>query len=214
MKTNKTYWLLGLLILFFTTSYYDVKAQNQPNKIPTTGENVNSLRGRVMDSETGEPFLGATVYLSDLKVGTTTHNDGAYEIKNVPAGKHLVEVSFLGYKSIVETILINGHVQRDFSLVLGYIEADAIVITGVSSATSKRKTPVSVNVLKTKELNRITSTNLIDAVAKTSGVAQISTGAAISKPVIRGLGSNRVVVINDGIRQEGPSNGVMNTVLR
>ncbi len=47
------------------------------------------------------------------------------------------------------------------------------------------------------------STNLIDALSKTPGVAQISTGPAISKPSIRGLGYNRVVVVNDGIRQEG-----------
>jgi iron complex outermembrane receptor protein len=47
------------------------------------------------------------------------------------------------------------------------------------------------------------STNLIDALSKTPGVSQISTGPAVSKPSIRGLGYNRVVVVNDGIRQEG-----------
>src|SRR5690606_31898411 len=47
------------------------------------------------------------------------------------------------------------------------------------------------------------STNLIDALSTTPGVSQIATGPAISKPTIRGLGYNRLVVINDGIRQEG-----------
>ena len=47
------------------------------------------------------------------------------------------------------------------------------------------------------------STKIIDALCKIADLSQINTGAAISKPVIRGLGYNRVVVINDGVRQEG-----------
>ncbi|MDE6330772.1 MAG: TonB-dependent receptor plug domain-containing protein [Muribaculaceae bacterium] len=45
--------------------------------------------------------------------------------------------------------------------------------------------------------------NIIGALARQPGVAQISTGSGISKPVIRGLGFNRVLVVNDGVRQEG-----------
>ena len=47
------------------------------------------------------------------------------------------------------------------------------------------------------------ATNIVDAVAKLPGVSQVSTGSGISKPVIRGLGYNRVVVVADGVRQEG-----------
>ncbi|RZK87895.1 MAG: TonB-dependent receptor, partial [Pedobacter sp.] len=46
-------------------------------------------------------------------------------------------------------------------------------------------------------------TNLIDAIAKVPGISQISTGGAISKPTIRGLGYNRVLTIVDGAREEG-----------
>ena len=54
-----------------------------------------------------------------------------------------------------------------------------------------------------RELMETSSTNIIDAVASQPGVAQITTGSGISKPVIRGLGYNRIVTVNDGIRQEG-----------
>jgi iron complex outermembrane receptor protein len=60
-----------------------------------------------------------------------------------------------------------------------------------------------VTIIKKDELFLGVSSNLIDALSKVPGVSQISTGPAISKPVIRGLGYNRVVVMNDGIRQEG-----------
>ncbi len=202
MNTDKKYRLLTMWIILLSGIFYGLNAQDLDSQ-KSIGKNRNSLQGKVTDIETGEPLVGATIYLSDLRIGTTTDGKGMYEMEGIPLGNHLVEISFLGYKSNVETIFIQGKVQKDFNLVLGYIETDAVVVTGVSSATSKRKTPVSVNVLKPKELNRITSTNLIDAIAKTPGVAQITTGAAISKPVIRGLGSNRVVIVNDGIRQEG-----------
>ena len=54
-----------------------------------------------------------------------------------------------------------------------------------------------------KELRGTASTNVIDAVAKEPGMAQVTTGGGISKPIIRGLGYNRIVVMNEGVRQEG-----------
>jgi len=45
--------------------------------------------------------------------------------------------------------------------------------------------------------------NVIESITKKSGVSSLSTGPAISKPLIRGLGYNRVLTINDGVRQEG-----------
>jgi iron complex outermembrane receptor protein len=53
------------------------------------------------------------------------------------------------------------------------------------------------------ELLATPSTNIIDALTRQPGISQVTTGPAISKPVIRGLGYNRLVVINAGIRQEG-----------
>ncbi|HLF46279.1 MAG TPA: TonB-dependent receptor, partial [Chitinophagaceae bacterium] len=78
-----------------------------------------------------------------------------------------------------------------------------VVITGVSNATSIQKTPVPVTVVKKAELLQTASSNIIDALSKKSGMAQSGTGPGISKPIIRGLGYNRVVVINEGVRQEG-----------
>ena len=57
--------------------------------------------------------------------------------------------------------------------------------------------------MKRQDLLQLPTTNLIDAITRKPGVAQLSTGPAISKPIIRGLGYNRVITINDGVRQEG-----------
>lgn len=78
-----------------------------------------------------------------------------------------------------------------------------VVVTGLTGTTALKNTPTPITVVTHKELARTSATNIIDAVAHQPGVSQITTGGGISKPVIRGLGYNRVVVVNDGVRQEG-----------
>jgi iron complex outermembrane receptor protein len=183
---------------------YVLKAQNY--NISTTGSTGIEkvlLSGKIKDSKTGEPLEGASIYFPDLKIGGTSNAQGEFKIQNIPEGKYLLEVSYLGYASILETIELKGNIQRDFALDPSFIESEGVTVTGVSSATSIKRTPIPVNILKREDLFRGVSTNLIDGLTKTPGVSQISTGPAISKPSIRGLGYNRVVVVNDGIRQEG-----------
>ncbi|MBI1342858.1 MAG: TonB-dependent receptor [Terrimonas sp.] len=162
-----------------------------------------SVSGRIIDAKTGLGLSGTSVYLPDLRRGTTADEKGGYQLQNIPEGRYLIEVSHLGYTSIVENIELKGNITRDFSLAPSYIENETVTVTGVSSATSTKRSPVPVNIVKKEDLFRNISTNLIDNLSRTPGVSQISTGPAISKPTIRGLGYNRVVVVNDGIRQEG-----------
>ncbi len=162
-----------------------------------------TLTGRVTDAKTGEVLAGASVYFPDLRTGAVCNNDGKYVISSFSAGKFLVEVSHLGYSSVIELIDAGSNTQKDFKLDPTVVENETVTVTGVSSATSTRRTAIPVNIIKKGNLFNNVSTNLIDNLAKTPGVAQVTTGPAISKPFIRGLGYNRVVVVNDGIRQEG-----------
>lgn len=162
-----------------------------------------SLSGKVTDVKTGEPLAGATIYFPDLRTGAASNAEGIYTINNVSGGRYLVEVSHLGYSSIIETIELKADTKKDFALDPSIIENEAVTVTGVSTATSTKRTPIPVNIIKKEDLFHTSSTNLIDNIAKTPGVSQVSTGPAISKPFIRGLGYNRVLVVNDGIRQEG-----------
>ncbi len=78
-----------------------------------------------------------------------------------------------------------------------------VVVTGSTGETRLNDASTPVVLLGATELASTSSTNIIDAVAHLPGVSQVTTGAGISKPVIRGLGYNRIVVVNDGVRQEG-----------
>ncbi|MEO6631301.1 MAG: TonB-dependent receptor, partial [Mucilaginibacter sp.] len=76
-------------------------------------------------------------------------------------------------------------------------------ITGTPFASNSKSNSTSASVVSRDEL-LAPSTNLMDALSKqVPGFSQITTGPGISKPVIRGLGYNRIVTINDGVKQQG-----------
>ena len=162
-----------------------------------------TLSGKITDVKTGEILPGASVYFADDKIGTVAGTDGTYVLANIPPGHHVLEITHSGYATLVEHLEINHDLQKDFQLSSVVVENQGVIITGVSGATSIRKTPVPVSSIRKTELLQAASTNIIDALSHVPGVAQLSTGQAVSKPFIRGLGYNRVVVVNDGIRQEG-----------
>lgn len=162
-----------------------------------------SFSGTITDAKTGKPLSGVSVYFSDLKTGGSTNTSGSFSILNIPEGRHLLEVSHIGYQSIAIAIDISGDTKKDFSLSESIVENNAVIVTGVTSATQVKKVPFAVDVMRKQELQQAASTNIIESLTKIGGVSTLSTGPAISKPVIRGLGYNRVLTINDGVRQEG-----------
>ncbi len=162
-----------------------------------------SFTGTVKDAKTSMPLAGVSVYIADLKIGGSTNEAGDFNIHNLPEGKHLVEISHIGYSTIAEQIDINEQTVKEYLLEQSVVENNAVIITGVGVATQLKRSPFQVSVLRKDDLLQTTSTNIIEALAKKPGVSTLSTGPAISKPVIRGLGYNRVLTINDGVRQEG-----------
>ncbi|MFT4095029.1 MAG: TonB-dependent receptor [Niabella sp.] len=166
-------------------------------------DDKGKLSGTVTDAASQAPLAGATVSIPDLKISTITDVNGTYFFSSLPGGRLTIQVSFVGYRSKVETVSISGNTIKNFSLLSSVVENENVTVTGVSSATQLQRSPVQVSIISKKELQRATGTNLMEAVAKEPGVSVVTTGPAIAKPFIRGLGYNRVVTINDGVRQEG-----------
>jgi iron complex outermembrane receptor protein len=199
---NAILTFIYVLISLHTYSQQDLSADNHHIPAPPPAGGV--LTGKITDAKTGESLPGASIYLHDLKKGTISDDKGMYRIANLNGGKYLVEITYQGYSSIIETVTINGNTEKDFVLKEAVVENEEVTVTGVSSATRIRLSSQPVDVIKKEQLFNVSATNAIDALTKTvPGVNGLSTGPAISKPFIRGLGYNRVVTINDGMRQEG-----------
>ena len=161
------------------------------------------LYGTVTDASDNSPVIGAEIFIHDIKIGAVTNLDGRYEMKNIPSGKYLVEIKAIGYTTLLVSIQLCNGEEHNFSLTESVVETREVLVTGASRATELRKMPAAVIMVDHNALLKSTSTNIIDALALKPGIAQVSSGPGISKPVIRGLGYNRIITLNDGIRQEG-----------
>lgn len=173
------------------------------NFITSGQDSNNTLSGKIIDKKTSEPLAGVTVYLPEMKTGTVTDINGNYIIKNLSAVSLLIQVSYISYRTIFETVDLTSTTTVNFEMVYTATEINNVVITGVSKATEQKRTPASITVVPKSVIVQNTSSNIIDALASQPGIDQITTGSGISKPVIRGMSHNRVVVVSDGIRQEG-----------
>ena len=162
-----------------------------------------TLSGKVTDETDGSPLAGVAVYLPELKIGAMTKDDGTYIIRNLPKKKTVVQVTYLGHQTIIETVDLNQVTVKDFVMKEDNAMLDEVVLVGVTGNSLVSQTPAPISVVSSQHLRDYSSTNIIDAIAHQPGISQITTGSGISKPVIRGLGYNRVAVVNDGVRQEG-----------
>lgn len=186
---------LYIILLSWVCVYAPVKADPLAQKA--------SLQGKVTDAVDGSPVVGASIYFPLLKQGTVTNAEGVYFLDQLPSVSTTIQVSYVGHQTIVETIDLRTVRERDFVLHENNAMLKEVVVTGLTGNARADYSPAPVSVVAPRVLQGITSTNIIDAIARQPGVAQITTGAGISKPVIRGLGYNRIVTVNDGIRQEG-----------
>lgn len=164
----------------------------------------NSFSGLVTDKQTGSPLVGASIYLHEVKMGAVTDTNGKFLITDIPTGNYLMEISFQGFSTLIDNIEISGNLTKSFALVETFAQHEEVVVTGVASATRTKLSSQPISIVKKADLLQSSAGNIIDALSKlVPGVAAISTGPAISKPVIRGMGYNRVVTVHDGVRQEG-----------
>ncbi len=162
-----------------------------------------SLHGRVTDAVDGEPAIGVSIYFPMLSQGSVTDREGRYEVTGLPKVKTIIQVSYVGHRTIIETIDLRSVEERNFVMEENNATLDEVVVTGLAGVSRADRLPAPVSVVTPHALEAVSSTNIIDAIARQPGVSQVTTGSGISKPVIRGLGYNRIVTVNDAIRQEG-----------
>ncbi|QJX47056.1 TonB-dependent receptor [Hymenobacter taeanensis] len=174
-----------------------------PGRLGRTSAAAAPVRGRVTDAASGEALPGATIVFPDLRQATSADADGNFQFANLPKGRFLMQVRFVGFTTVARTVDTSTGQPLEVALTPAETEIGQVVVTGVSASTEMRRSPIPTSIIDQTRLRQTAATNAVDAIAHTPGLNQITTGAAISKPVIRGLSSNRVITLNNGAKQEG-----------
>ncbi len=165
----------------------------------------NKVSGTVTDSK-NLPLASVSVYAPDIHKGTVTDTEGKYILNNMPVGSVRLVFSYVGYTTQEKNVSAGKESVLDVMLEESVHQMDEVI---VSTAFNKLQ---SQNVMKVehasvKSLQQKGVATLIEGLATIPGVAQVSTGTSIGKPVIRGLSSNRVLVYSQGVRLENQQFG-------
>ena len=102
-----------------------------------------------------------------------------------------------------DSIKTHHHAEDSTDVFFRHLNLNELTVTGVTGDTKLRHATAPVSIITSQVLRSTASTNIIDAISHQPGISQLTTGGSISKPIIRGLGYNRVVVMSEGVRQEG-----------
>ena len=150
-------------------------------------------------TSTHENLANATVHLSGIGKILITNYKGDFTFDSLCAGTYSIIITHSSYDSTVRTVRLTEKAHIDFDLIPAENALSEVTVTGIRGIQNtglKRE-------LSGRELNKTRGLSLAEALSKMNGVAMLQTGSNVSKPVIHGLHSNRILTINNGVRQEG-----------
>jgi iron complex outermembrane recepter protein len=177
--------LIPFLIIIFISSTYGLD---------------NALTGIVVNGLTHEIIENAVVHLQELNRYDVTNKKGQFEFRDVPAGKYTLKVTMLGYRPREEVILMREGINRIVYVHLFQvpIQSGTVVVTG-EHPTHIMDEILGSTALIGKELQRDMGLTLAATLKNETGISMRSMGPAPSRPVVRGMGGDRVVINEDGI---------------
>jgi len=150
-------------------------------------------------SETSEQLAGATVELVPGYV-TITDSEGAFRFEQVCEGTYTLRIRFVGFTPHESVVVIPSSGALSVVLAVQKTLLETVEVHDHFEHTSRSNTYQAIS---GKELDKTRGLSLGESLKKISGVSSIQTGPSIFKPVIHGLHSQRILILNNGIRQEG-----------
>lgn len=188
--------ILGVLLLSSVAPAPNVAA------VPASAS-APALSGRITSAADSSPLVEARVTVVEAGRTVTTNLEGKYRITGLPTGVYVVSVSSVGFAPQARRVrFTNQEMALDFVLRPSLVELPPLQVTSTPGATDPLSSPQPTAVVDGDNLRAAQAPSLGETLNQVAGVHSLSTGVGIGKPVIRGLTSNRVLVLDDGQRLE------------
>jgi iron complex outermembrane receptor protein len=168
----------------------------------TQGQDCNlMIRGKIIHLENNEPIEAAYVWVIEAEKGAVSDQNGNFTIKNFCSGIYTMTIQYLGHKEIRDTVKLESNTfSKTYRLEEEAMGLQEIEVHGHQDVV---QTTTAVSALYGEDLLESRGENLGESLKRISGVSTFSTGNSIAKPVIHGMHSNRIMILNNGIRLEG-----------
>lgn len=159
------------------------------------------LKGIVTDKE-NKPLKGAFVKLNEPNKGTITNDNGEFIISGLQKGTYEINIRFLGYENLTKTVTLPTNNLPRFSLSKTPISLQEVIVTDNHALNRKKEESLGIEIVNEDYLKQNLGGSLMKSLERLPGISTIDIGSGQSKPVIRGLSFNRVVVVENNIKHE------------
>ena len=157
-----------------------------------------TLSGTIIDVNSNETLIGVNVVIPQLKTGVTTNEYGFYSI-TVPQGTYSVQISYLGYQTIEESINLNQNIKNNFNLHSNETALKEVVITDNKTKTDIKKPEMSVNKLSISAIKKMPvvlgEVDVLKSILLLPGVTNAGEGASGFN--VRGGGADQNLILLD-----------------
>lgn len=167
-----------------------------------------SIKGMVTD-EKSESLPTALILLNDGQYQALTTSNGLFNIGPLNDGKYHLHITYLGYQCIDSTVILKGQdLEFEFKMKKNFEQLSEVEITDHAHENRNKEEALTVEFANQEYLQQNRGGSLMQSLKRLPGLSTIEIGSGQSKPVIRGLSFNRVVVVENGIKHEGQQWGL------
>ncbi|CAM4083609.1 TonB-dependent receptor [Zobellia nedashkovskayae] len=161
----------------------------------------SSITGIITDDQGTVPF--ANIYLKGTKLGTSSSEDGTYNLKDIPAGTYKLKVSVIGYQDFSTKITLESNENKTLDIKINPAseQLEEMVVTGTLKAVSRSESPVPVEVYSPTFLKKNPTASIFEALQNVNGVRpQINCNVCNTGDIhINGLEGPYTLVLIDGM---------------
>ncbi|MDZ7773623.1 MAG: TonB-dependent receptor [Balneolaceae bacterium] len=187
---------LALLICFFAWP-----AAGQHTAV-SESQTAGHIRGIVFDRDTGEPLGFVYLHLEEASRTATARADGTFRILNVPPGSYTLTAYRIGYRTQSRQVDIpdSDTLRIELTLQVSPLSAGSVEVTGDRGRAEGSGIAHASRRLYGSELRKNLGATLAETMEDLPGLSSRSMGSAPSRPVLRGLGGERLLILQDGER--------------
>ena len=159
------------------------------------------IKGQITDAESGEPIDYARIHIIDLHLTNYSDKDGFFELKNIPLGKHTIQFFRLGYRNLELDITIAEEEIKEIKVQLlpRPISSETVIVNAARDDNSGISGSATYS-MSGEKLRQSLGSTIAKTVDGEPGMSQRSMGPAPARPVLRGLGGDRLLILEDGAR--------------
>lgn len=165
-----------------------------------SAQSSGTVVGRVLDAETDDPVGFAQVLLEEANRSGTADEDGRFEIRFVQADAYTLKAFRIGYQPLIQSVRVpaGDTLRLTLRMTATPIEQGEIIVEGAQQDVEQLADAAME--IEGRKLRQNLGTTIAETLDDEPGIAMRSMGPAPARPVLRGLGGERLLVLEDGGR--------------